>query len=172
MKVEIEVKEYDYWNFYRHTVNTFSSRSESKRAIGILGAIVLVGVFTVGYIFAVETLGFEFVPNAPLIILLGFISLISIGLYMENFKRLSTPLRDGVMLGKQTIEVTEDGLYVTSENHNTSTSWDAVVELAETKLSYLIYVDVAAACIIPKRYFASSKEQQEFYNYVENQITH
>lgn len=70
------------------------------------------------------------------------------------------------------IEITpqSDGLYCSSKNLSALYKWKDIIDIYDTKKSYLAYVGESSALIIPKRAFPIAEESESFYNYVNNKL--
>lgn len=70
------------------------------------------------------------------------------------------------------IEITpqEDGLYCSGRNLSALYKWKDIIDIYDTKKSYLAYVGESSALIIPKRAFPIEEESESFYNYVNNKL--
>jgi len=74
------------------------------------------------------------------------------------------------MLGLYTLEFDDEGISQTSKLGSNRITWDGVKGYTESETQILIYVSENAACVVPKRLFASEDEKQEFLNYLNERL--
>jgi len=74
-----------------------------------------------------------------------------------------TPLdRNGTFLSPTDIELAPDGIRWKSERGEGRTAWNAVNRIVETKSHIYLFIDRAAAHVVPKRCFSSEAAALEF----------
>ncbi len=85
-------------------------------------------------------------------------------LYSRGVQKKLYPQRNGFALGKQTIEIAQEGIHVTKEHIESFFKWPGVISVEEANKHFLIMIDRNAAIIIPKRSFFGEEQIQEFKN--------
>ncbi|MCM1339253.1 MAG: YcxB family protein [Muribaculaceae bacterium] len=65
------------------------------------------------------------------------------------------------------IEVQENGLAMSNKNASSFIEWSGIVDIHETKSTFLIFVSKYQAVIVPKRAFATEDIAKEFFNIVD-----
>ena len=77
---------------------------------------------------------------------------------------------DPFLSGVRDIELTNDQIRVATNETNTTFKWSRITRLAETGLSYIIYIGRAQVIIVPKYVFPSEVDQSAFVEYVKLRI--
>lgn len=66
------------------------------------------------------------------------------------------------LFGKQTLEVTEDGITEQNNGGETQVKWETVGDLVETDQHLFIYFNGLQAFIIPKQSFPDEESKRQF----------
>ena len=90
----------------------------------------------------------------------------------DLFHAESSKVFNGLKNQSLDIEITpqDDGLYCSGKNISALYKWKDIIDIYDTKKSYLAYVAESSAIIIPKRAFPMEEESESFYNYVSNNL--
>ncbi|HIS35513.1 TPA: YcxB family protein [Candidatus Scatousia excrementigallinarum] len=90
----------------------------------------------------------------------------------DIFHAESSKIYKGLKNQSLDIEITpqEDGLYCKGKNVSALYKWKDILDIYDTKKSYLAYVGESSALIIPKRAFPQQEESESFYNYVNDKL--
>lgn len=90
----------------------------------------------------------------------------------DIFHAESSKIYKGLKNQSLDIEITpqEDGLYCKGKNVSALYKWKDILDIYDTKKSYLAYVGECSALIIPKRAFPQQEESESFYNYVNDKL--
>jgi hypothetical protein len=116
--------------------------------------------------------------NLNLVSVLVVIGIVIAYLAVLSFeqKRLMKSITDnmvsdrGVILGEQTYIIEDEGIRKDTEFTEMLTRWETVRTIEEDENCLYIYVDNAAAYILPKRYFDSPIEKRDFLREVEERM--
>jgi hypothetical protein len=100
----------------------------------------------------------------------GFLVAIAAGIFAYlmswrlfiTFGIKSTPDPNGSFLSPTDIELAPDGIRWRSKRGEGRTAWNAVNRIVETKSHIYLFIDRAAAHVVPKRCFSSEAAALEF----------
>jgi len=158
MEISVDITRDDYAAFQKHA----QSRASAAVRRPHFALLVVAWVFTV----VLFTWFYTATPWAPAYI---FSCGIGIALGMVLFywdARLQqaglVPEEDAYVCGPRTLIAGEDGLRVRSEKSELWLSPSAIRRIEQTAEHVFVYVDRAAAVIVPKRAFGSSEEMSAF----------
>jgi hypothetical protein len=104
-------------------------------------------------------------PTAFVVILL---MVIIANAYLLIAQKKLYPERDGLILGRHTLKVDDDGIHVAKEHYESFAKWSGVKSVKETDKHYFIMLDRIAAHIIPKRSFSDEAQMREFKDLMNN----
>lgn len=68
------------------------------------------------------------------------------------------------------IEVQEGGLSMTGKTASTFMEWDGIVDIHSTPNTFLLFVGVYQAVIVPKRAFETPEKADEFFKFVDEKV--
>jgi len=88
---------------------------------------------------------------------------------LSNTKK--TPQTRGIILGYKEYEFTNDEIICKTEDSVTNLKWNSTQKIEQSKTAFYLYVDTNMALIIPKRYFETEAQQQDFSSFVTTKIT-
>lgn len=111
--------------------------------------------------------------NLPILILWGVIFFVAWFISRNDlFYAESKKIYDGLKQQSLDIEIIpqEDGLHCEGKSVSATYKWQDIVDIYDTKKSYLAYVGETSALIIPKRAFSEQEASDSFYNYVSNKL--
>jgi hypothetical protein len=91
-------------------------------------------------------------------------------LYFRRWRRQITPSRNGVVLGRHTLQLADEGIRDTTALTESLTRWAAVQSLTDTPQHLFIMLDVGVGFIVPKRSFASSAALAQFQEQVSQRL--
>jgi hypothetical protein len=165
MKINYELTKDDY---IQYNIFHLSYSKTAKNAM-------LLQRFLVPIMFMLLSFLFSRVSEIPLWLWLVCFSIASIvwviayPKYIRSIirKRASKMLNEGRntgMLGKQSIELTEDGIVKTNESSESKSKWNIVENIVETKDYIFIYISAVMAYVIPTRAFSDNEEKGNFVN--------
>jgi len=154
MEIEIDITRNDYAHFNKY----YFLHKKLKRTLFLIFVSSLVFPFLVSegsfnvslYLRDAGFFAAFFILFYTIIILLTF----------KWIGRL--PSKNGIILGKKIIRLTEEGLVEESENSTTLHKWKAIKSLESDKKYLFIFIDSIAAHIIPKRSFQNTAEEEAF----------
>ncbi len=170
MKYSLNISEKDFHEFYGFAIKTLKSRSEIKSSNNNVLIFFCSAVFGIVFFSVLKRLDIPFEVNVPFLVFVVILIATFYVYFANKIKKLSTPRKTGIAIGKQDLELDVNGITCKSKNHSSFTSWAIVVSLEETQSCFLIFIDTIFAHLVPKRSFASPEEQLEFIEYVNNQI--
>jgi len=162
MQIQIDITRDDYANFNKY----YFLRKKLKRTL----------VLVLGSSLVFPLIGSEgpfdlsmYVKNVIVFALL-FIFFYAVFILI-TFKWIGRlPSKSGIILGKKTIRLTEEGLVEESELSTTVHKWKAIKSLESDKQYFFVFIDNIAAHIIPKRSFQSFEEEQAFAKEIESRM--
>ena len=79
--------------------------------------------------------------------------------------------RVGNSFGKITIELNDKGIVETTDNGESTTKWNGIDKLGESKDYFFLYMDSLKAYIVPKRCFVNDEEKDAFINEVKSKLS-
>ncbi|MFI5203308.1 MAG: YcxB family protein [Flavobacteriales bacterium] len=94
--------------------------------------------------------------------------------FLYFFTKLSGRIylsKKGVVLGPRKYVLSEDRFSQESEKAQSSVIWSSVLSLKESSSYYFLFVDKAAAFIIPKRHFATKADEDKFISFIRSKLT-
>jgi len=154
MKITYTVTKEDFWNFNKH-INYDTRESKLKLAISMLlyiFACMLIYYLTYSIIAAI-------VIPIPAFLLM---------LYMRypNFKRKVYKYAEYTLgiLDKNTLEIKEEGISITSFTYNRFYKWSIISSIKITDNYLFIFFNKMSGIIVPKRVFSSEDQVIRFYN--------
>jgi hypothetical protein len=162
MKIETDITLDDYKAYVKFIQHANLKTSPRTLFIAIaIGMIVGLSVF-----FAYEALDLWFHPPS------FFVGLIFIYFIIKLASALSRkkfwPQKDGIVLGARTLTLNDDGINLFTDTYNSSTKWQGIRSVAETKTHFFIMLDNLTGYIIPKRAFSNEASMQEFVSIFDN----
>jgi len=92
------------------------------------------------------------------------------GLYLMIYRTKKLPSDNGSILGKKKYTITDEGLIEESENNVNIQKWNGIKSIEMNNTSIFIFVDNIAAYMIPKRFFNSVNDQENFVKLIKEKI--
>lgn len=102
--------------------------------------------------------------DSELLIVVGICALLCAGIVFVQ-RRLRTralPSRGGVVLGRRTYRLTDEGFHEAGAGNESLTRWSAVQDVKETDQHLFVMLDRTVGYIVPKHSFASRDTADEF----------
>ena len=163
MEIIVDLTREDYADLNRYV---FLKKGLVKRLyIVIAVAIVLPLVATLG-----TPLNLKSYLTYVIVTFLGF-GIFYLGIIMIVVNRTGRlPSRDGSILGKKKITITDEALICESENNTTVQKWKGIKEITGSKKSIFLFIDKMAAFVIPRRCFRNEAQQREFLSIIEQKV--
>lgn len=169
MKIKYRLTKEDYYEFNLHHMSHFKKVNRSIQ----IQRFLMPTLFT---IFAAIT--YKRGNISPVIIIpvyliaaTGWVMIYPKYLQKSVNKRLDAILNQEAnksLLDDKILEVADDGLYEILDEKNRVLSSKAVVDIIENEKNIYIYLPSESAYIIPKKFFESENEKDEFVRKVEN----
>jgi len=155
MKVSVTVTKQDFWEINKYAM---LRRPKFRRATWLnlivfpLAAIALYKILGSSWPYSIAV-GLVFGIAADLLMI-----------YMTKRKVMRVIGDDHPVLGERTIEIGETGIYESSDKGEAQYAWQAVEEIKQDKKHMYIFIGQAQGLVVPKRYFASNEEAEQFMN--------
>ncbi len=161
MTIQTDITREDWKAFVRYIIRRAQRRCMLLSFLGTAGigfAIILTFSMT----------GIEFQPPS-------FITGLVFGILAQMaatwlIARQMQPAEVGYVLGPQEVEVTDAGFRVMSRHHDAVFHWEGVLSAHVTAKHVFVMVDRNAGIIVPRRYFASDAEREQFVGEVQGRL--
>jgi hypothetical protein len=125
----------------------------------------------IGIIFVVVYVVFDLHIHLPTaLVVVGLMVLIA-NVHLLVSQRKLYPEEDGVILGRQTLAIDDEGIRVRKEHYESFTQWSGVKSMQETRKHYFIMLDRITAHIIPRRSFSDEGQVREFEALIHKNVT-
>ncbi|MGB0843575.1 MAG: YcxB family protein [Alphaproteobacteria bacterium] len=99
-----------------------------------------------------------------------FVCLICLMVQLSIVSKALLPSENGLVLGRRTYEIEEDGLVVSQDGTQQAFMWSSINEVVEDDNSVYLFVDKNMAHIFPKAVFASNIQAQEFAAFAREKV--
>ena len=171
MRIETEISIHDYRAFYaavwahaRELPPPHAQRWE--RAFHAFVPVALFLFYLVAFLWLGKR-AIEFVVGGGLLILAAVLYI----WYRYGYaKRRLEPLESRAILGPRSIEVTDDGVAVTTRHQHAVVRWAGFLFTKETPDHLFLFTDRCSALIVPKRSFESATQMEEFKALAETHV--
>lgn len=157
-KVTVDVTREDYWKF--NLFGLMTVRALRRTLIFNMSAMPVLS-FIVLLIFGIAKDIPIFISLVLAIIIGALLDLLI--LYITKMRIMKMPEKKSGILGEHTIIIDEKGIDETSVIGDVSYIWTSISSIEQNKDYIFIFVSNLSGHIIPKRYFASEEEANEFY---------
>jgi hypothetical protein len=168
MRVETEISIHDYRAFYQ-TVWAHARRlppPHAPRWERVFHAFTPVALFLFYFVFFLwrRERVIELVLGGGLLLLAAVFYI----WYRYGYaKRRLEPLGSGDILGPRSIELTDEGIVISTRHLHAVVRWAGVLFTKETPDHLFLFTDRCAALIVPKRSFESAAHIEEFKAFAE-----
>lgn len=149
--IDLTIKDMEYFLYSQYT-----KKLSAKIFIGIAA---LMGLMTLYILITTQDMRVMQGFILPLVIFIGLPWSIK-----SQAKKLFESSNGQFKNNNYTFE--EDGLTIVNANSNTKLTWDMIFKLEENKQQVLLFVNNAVAHVLPKRYFKTEAELQQFLQLV------
>ncbi|MDL4842269.1 YcxB family protein [Aquibacillus rhizosphaerae] len=161
MEINYTLTKDDYINFNLYHAKHSKSIQKTLFYLRVTAPILYLGLAAV----------FSFITEIPILVTLVPFIVISIlwvvfyprlfyGTIKRNAYKMIKESENDSLLGKHQMKVDEAGIIDKTTNGQTSVNWSGVVNFAEEKDYYFIYIGSINAYIIPKRYLPGQSLKQ------------
>jgi small-conductance mechanosensitive channel len=82
----------------------------------------------------------------------------------RRIKKMFREGKNGDLLGKHVLSMTDEGLVESRSNGQTKLNWSGIISLKEDKQYFYLYNSSVSALILPKRELANEEEVRNFLN--------
>lgn len=176
MQILIEITKNDEIELNKYSLKKEKSLG-SKIFLIIVSFLVILGVIFIiksGIDNKTDPLVLLFVVSA-LLLFLGFyiclpLLLSKVSTIINIIVMKIMPQRNSPKADKRMYKITEDGLYGESQYGAVLFAWDKIKFIDENKTHIFVSSDKYGIHIIPKRYFASPEESEEFINFIKKHL--
>ena len=158
MKLKIEITRLDYLNFNKY----FFVKTRLKKTI-ITGFITILSL----QIILNRT---EFDLGVTIVSTIASIVVYFFAIYFSILSTESKPKDDSTILGLKEMEFNEDAVLCESSTVSSIVNWSTIKSLEEGRTAFYLFIESNSAFIIPKRYFNSTEQLNEFKNLIQSKI--
>lgn len=159
MKLEIEITREDYFDFHVHYY--LKNKGLKKSIVYCITIVAIMEIF-------LNAKHFNLMPTISSSIVAFFTYFLIIYNNLKNTKNV--PLKNGNILGKRKIEITDEQFITTKYDSESKMNWSAIKKVEKGKNAYYLYNDNQMAYIIPNRFFNNENEESLFINFMETKI--
>lgn len=159
MKLDIEITRLDYLDFNKY----FFVKARLKKTI-------FTGLITVLSLQIILNRN-EFDLKATVVSTIACIVVYFFAIYFSILRTESKPKDDSPILGRKEMEFNDDSILCESPAVSSIVNWSAIKSLDEGRTAFYLFMDSNSAYIIPKRYFKSEEQLNEFKNLIQSKIT-
>ncbi len=152
------------------TVNRLLCRGmHSHFWIVVIVSTLLTGFLTYQILVFVHSLSFyqahAKIIDGPLLALFFIVTAIMFHKVLKRYVA-SHPIfsPEGLYLISKLVRVDRQGFHEIGQNYETLIKWSGIMRIEDDAGYILFYIDLHAACLVPKRFFASSDEAEDFLN--------
>ena len=164
MEIEVDITRDDYKQFSRY-YNTKKNRIN----LWILLFCVLLFTLDITIRNIIEWNGVIFFITNLFVILVPFWIFMMLIYELMFIIAKYAPSKNGYVLGKRKMVVTEENIIEVAKYRKTIMEWKGVQSIETSKKYIYVFVDKNAGFIIPKRYFSSETESEQFLNFIKEQ---
>lgn len=158
MTIEIEIIRQDYADFNKyHFVKTSLTRTIIT---GVL-AIIMVELFLNKD---------HFDLFATIVSVAAFVPIYALLITWRLQRTKNLPKDGGTILGKKTLQFNDDEIVFSDSDSVSNMKWSTIKSIDEGKNGLYLYVDTNMAIVVPKRFFETKLDQQEFVDYIKSKI--
>lgn len=163
MKIDYNLTEEDYLNFNMFHLKNSKTATKSLNLQRFLTPLFLIAF---GYIFSTIT-EIEFLSIFITFLIISTLWIIFYPKYFYSHvsrqtKKMIQEGKNGGLLGKHLLLMTEEGLIETTPNSETKVSWASVKEFVEDEDNFYLYNSGLSAIILPKRDVADEEELRAY----------
>lgn len=144
----VDIKRSDFEEFISHRLNE-ADRSRARRFWITMVEIAAFAVATVIYLMI-----FDFIHWPSAVFSALVVAWVVLATY-QDLKRTSNaliPADEGVVLGKKTIGISEQGVVETAKHYTQSFDWLCILAVGTTDSTLFLQIDHSGAVLIPKRF--------------------
>lgn len=158
MKLEIEITRLDYLNFNKY----FFVKTRLKKTV-FTGLITILSLQII--LNRTEFDLFTTVVSTVVCVVVYFFAI-----YFSILSTESKPKDDSIILGSKEMEFNEDAILCESSAASSIVNWSIIKSLEEGRTAFYLFIESNSAFIIPKRYFKSEEQLNEFKNLIQSKI--
>lgn len=163
IELEIEIERKDYMRYNRYYI---FGKGLKKRLV----LLIIIALILTFWIMSISTFSlFHFIKVYIIsVILFGSLYFIfsNIGILLSGL----IPLKNGQILGKKIIKLDSEGINEKSNQHSYVQKWEGIQTIEENRKYIYVFVDNAWAYIIPKRFFSSKNDQEDFVKFMRSKL--
>jgi hypothetical protein len=154
IKIEITRKDFQKFNLYAAKKNKALKRFKLVPVIFLILIVLLLNIKEISNI-------------TYMVIQIAFILFLYLA-FVLLFKPITalitkyTPAKDGGTLGEHKFRISDEGLWESTEYNESLTKWNGIKSIETTKKYIFVFIDTHMAHIIPKRYFKSEEDSENF----------
>ena len=153
IQTEIVIEDWRAYSKFIYKHATLGGNGRTKALILYLCFCVAIGLMISVFKISINLLS----------VLIGFFGMaLIVGIYSRWQLKNLQPAPDGIVLGKCTIAVSDEGIKTSTAIVESSFSWKAIRRAEISDEHIFVMVDNVAAIIVPKRSFASDTEREQF----------
>jgi hypothetical protein len=163
MEINVDLNREDYLKFNKYVI----LKNRIKRSFIIATIFIIIWIIILN----------KDIPfNLPLILIETIIFYLGWGvifliIYSINFNKIKRmPDENGSILGSKKYIILEEGFKEITDVSESITKWTGIKKLVENKEYIYLFVDKIAAFVIPKRYFDSNSQMDDFIKLINNKI--